>query len=354
MSLFSKFSHNKSTNNNFNNFSNNGFYIPATSVSALCDRHPYRSVADATLATLKSQKGSDLWPKLVKVYTEEIEYQQRLKASFGDKYTTDLTFKEAYLKTPPDLLVTTEPVNSIGPVQTKKDYVQALYQSLSSKSDATANLVAATTLTPANLNAVKDEVQQKLANEPAEIQTQVVQAAIMDRGTKMELSALETLKQDGVPLIIDTAHRSKKLTTDQGHPYLVGGRIDAFLASPDNDEEKVGVLEVKTRKNKIFGREFMPIYDLDQLTTYYLLTDLNFYAIVEYFEGRVEMTPYDKKFLADRWSQLRALLDNWVDQMDGLKQMIARYLKLTVNDELYEEERSSIKGMVEAMKGFVM
>lgn len=106
-------------------------------------------------------------------------------------------------------------------------------------------------------------------------------------------------------------HMYRCLTTSRGNKYKLGGKIDAYIYENGNT---VGVSEIKNRSRRIYGYDEMPIYDVDQLSVYAILTKLDKFVICETLKGKNYITEYSKEELNNRWIEIKPLLDEWVDR----------------------------------------
>lgn len=292
-------------------------YVPASRVSALCDRNPFSKKDVAVVEWLKMYN-KDIYSILCQGYNQEkYQYEKAVKES-GLTEPDGATFQEKYQKMAKDPRIKgiLEKIE-VNPIDLKRKYqpesesVKDVYDTI--KDHSTIKLTVASDKIP--FPELQDTLQS-VAPESSSIEDlprKLQRCAFMERGTNKEHEAINLIRKTyQLPIEVDNKH-----LTRSGKGFKIGGRIDGYLV--DENGKRIGVVEVKNRVGGFKGSNRMPGYDVDQLAVYWFLTQLDFYAICEMSNGKVDMISYDPSDLAERWKVLEASLEKLVDEITHLR-----------------------------------
>jgi hypothetical protein len=286
-------------------------YFCASQISALCGRNRYR---DPTyeLADCLYRYNRDIFDKLVKVYEEEVSIYRPnvdiILKTFPNlkidrkKYSDREIYHQLTLNINLENVLPKRQVKQLNLISkdAKKQQEYAVYKQ------------EARTL----INQIITEDEPDILNNKLEsIDPKFTSNVVMDRGTFKEDKAIDIIRQElgvyGMGVEVDKSHLCKSLSTSKGNTYNVGGRPDGYITYND----RIGIVEVKSRRDRIRTKKYMPIYDVDQLAVYAFLSELDVFYLAEYLRDEVYLSLYSKEELLSRWQQLKSQLDQIADDI---------------------------------------
>lgn len=290
-------------------------YIPSSKVSSICGRDTWITVDNATIQILE-QYNKPVFDKLCQAYELDVEcykynYEQIIEL-FPDLciHDTTITYRQKFMQMCNDDRVKTL-VQSCQIIShtpniiriSKRKVLDSQYNFYKLNNEQLVNSIT----TSDRIDTLHD-----LHIDPC-----IKERIIMDRGIKKESETFNILEKllGSEHIIYDNKHIYIRMCSINGINYKIGGRIDAYICE---NGTKTGVIEIKTRKNKIYSKDNMPIKDVDQLAMYCMLTQLNIFAICQYHEGQVNLIYYTKDELIDIWNKLVVNIDSWVNDIHNL------------------------------------
>lgn len=315
-------------------------YLPSSKISSLCGNNHFNTFGKALIEVLQKYN-KNIYDKLCYAYNEDnYKYKnicQKIVEDLGiniNKITGD-TYKKKYdtlCLELPEILITRieEEINSdqinknkIDQKRvTREELITNVYDEIKSdyeNKEITSKIINSDKINKNDVNKLKNNINEIIVKKSQtipnvnDIEKDLVRRVQMERGNVKEKQAIDiAIQKYKINIIVDNRHLSTKTSTPNKNLYTIGGRVDGFFT--DQNDNIIGIVEIKTRKNGFNGRENMPLYDLDQLATYYyLLPYFDKYAICEYYNGDVDLTYYTKDFLSNRWEGLKNILDNVID-----------------------------------------
>ncbi len=284
-------------------------YFPSSSVSALCNRHPYRDSKVELLKVLKAYNFKyfkilhEAWVETNEVDKPNVEFVLEQFPDLVSEINSSQNYHEQYsalckIEKVSNLLenLQSESIDTDKTVETKSEKIVQQYETeFKQKSQAIVNKM--TLSEQPNLDILKDI--------PAIFQQEIIK----ERGVVQEKNAINDLKTKFGSLNVryDNTHVFKKIINET-FELKIGARIDAYLY---NQENKIGVFEIKTRKNGWFGWDKLikQNYDADQLACYHFVLDLPCNYLCEYYNGQLQVHEFTKEDIATRWNILRNELE---------------------------------------------
>lgn len=127
----------------------------------------------------------------------------------------------------------------------------------------------------------------------------------MLRGCIQETNAIRQLKKyfKKYNIKTDTSHICRNAKINE-LTLKIGGRVDAYLYE---DDKKIGVIEIKTRKKNFFGIDKIKElkYDIDQLSCYWFITKLKIFYICEYYDNEIKLYKFTEDDMINNWKKLQ-------------------------------------------------
>jgi hypothetical protein len=286
-------------------------YFCASQVSALCGRNRYRDPTYELVDCLY-RYNRDIFDKLVKAYEEEVSiYRPNVDLILKNFPNLKVDRKKYSDRDIYQQLTLNINLENVLPKREAKS-LNLISKDAKKRQDYDAYKQEAETLI--NQAIIEDE-PDVLNNKLEAIDPKFTSNVVMDRGTFKEDKAIDIVRKQlgvhGMSVEVDKTHIYKILSTTKGNTYKVGGRPDGYIIR----DKRIGIVEVKSRRDRVRTKLYMPCYDIDQLAVYAFLSELDFFYLAEYLRDEVYLSLYTKEELLSRWQQLKSCLDNIADEI---------------------------------------
>lgn len=209
--------------------------------------------------------------------------------------------------------------------KSRSDTIKELYEKYESRTfeelnapipDIVESLVDRRKLTQEEIQMISDLEPTKILKDGIEHVVQPVHQLAIARGVVHEKVVLDDFND----WLIDSGspyraipHMECYYLTVEG--ILLMGIFDGLLV--DEDQNVVGVVEIKNRLRGFFGESKLMdyMYDIDQLMCYHKLLggQSKIHMLVQCHNGSLKVTEYDKEFMDQRWDEC---LDELHDAID--------------------------------------
>lgn len=296
----------------------NTFYIPSSSFSGIIERNPYVD-SDISIIDILCKYNKSLYDKLLEKYHEDKDLhksnvkliKQEFPKEFTEIYSKNSCYSEQYEK-----LQQNEKIKKfIESVQKEEveytDIEKELHKlekiSISEKNTKKLEDFKNTKKENEKLveNIVASSSTENINKNLCLVEPAIQSIIIMQRGTFQENNAIKKLKDkfENNNIKIDLSHIYRNVKIDKLN-IKIGGRVDCYLY--DNDK-KIGVIEIKTRKNGFFGKKKIQElkYELDQLTCYWYITKLNIFYICEFYNNEIMLHKFSYEDMLENWKSLQ-------------------------------------------------
>lgn len=294
-------------------------YIPASKISAVCDRNPY-TISDVAMIELIESYDKRLYTKLSNSYNAEINVWKSnvelIREQFPDiQVDTNSTYLEQYNQLQSHLQVESW-LNQQDTDEIDESEIPVITSIVTQETNEYQEFKKSNSQMVESITSSKNISVNVLQNVPIHIARHI----IMARGTQQESNVFKLLQEklghDNV--VKDNAHLTRLLKVN-GKNLKIGGRVDVILY---NDRTPIGVIEIKTRKTSLFGREKLEQlkYEIDQLACYWYITQLKKYYICEFFNGEIELHEFSQAELSKSWDAIVTELTKFTTKYSQLEQ----------------------------------
>lgn len=245
------------------------FSLPASSVSSVASRHPFKDSKRALAEILHKYNShliSDCYPLI-----------RKLPEEYADELICDLKKKDHI----------TLPVNE---TRTTEDL---------SRENCIKNFIL-------------DKVTEKLTSQDMhpDIRKKIIDhchsAIDRHRGTVLESSTLKKLQDEGYEVFKPEASFTKAFDN-----LVIFGKVDGLIYE---DGKIHSVVEIKNRKANFF----LPEYDLDQLAAYVFITGAEQGILVQQQNGVLQKNSFSRDELMNRWGGIVRSLQEPVSLVENI------------------------------------